>query len=127
MGSGPAEGASDHPGLKGPGPSLYLLAYDGEDAACRRLVDWVQKRDTGGLVVSFPFQNPELVHVAPELAGLPQIGAVLGLDTRTRAIHEGAGALSGLLLRLPRWRALAPLAAVPALASMIFAFMRRRR
>jgi hypothetical protein len=71
MGTGSSEGAEDLTGLSGP-PAPYLLAYDAEDSGCRRLVDWIQRRDSSGLVVSFPLQNPELVHVAPELAGLPQ-------------------------------------------------------
>lgn len=88
-------------------------------------MDWIRRQDTSGLVVSFPFQNAELVHVAPELAGLPQAGEVHGFDTRTRRVHRGVKLLPSLFLRLPGWRWLAPLASLPPLASLIYAYLRR--
>jgi hypothetical protein len=88
-------------------------------------VDWIQRRDTSGLVVSFPFQNAELVRVAPELAGLPQAGQVHGYDARTRQVHSGAGMLPSLLSRLPGWGWLAPLAVLAPLAALFYAYLRR--
>ena len=105
--------------------TIYLLAYDAEDRGCRRLVDWVQARDQHGRVVSFPFQNGELVRVAPELAGLPQAGQVHGYDTRTRQVHSGARLLPSLFSRLPGWRWLAPLVALPPVSALVYAFLRR--
>ena len=125
MGTGPAEGEPDFTGLKGSLPAPYLLAYDAEDGGCRRLVDWIQRRDSSGLVVSFPFQNAELVHVAPELAGLTQAGQVHGCDTRTRILRSGARMLPSLLSRLPGWGWLAPLAGIPGVSSLVYAFLRR--
>jgi len=125
MGTGPAEGEPDFTGLKGSLPAPYLLAYDAEDGGCRRLVDWIQRRDRSGLVVSFPFQNAELVLVAPELAGLPQAGQVHGFDTRTRKLRSGAKLLPGLFSRLPGWGWLAPLASLPWVAGMLYRYLRR--
>jgi hypothetical protein len=123
MGAGPAPGGPDRPGLT---LAPYLLAYDAEDAGCRRLVDWVQRRDASGLVVAFPFQNPELVAVAPELAGLPQAGQIHGFDTRTRDLQSGPNLLPGLLSRLPGWTWLALLASLPGASAMLHAWLRRR-
>jgi len=125
MGQGSFEGAEPVPGLSGALPAPYLLAYDAEHAGCRRLVDWVRRRDTSGLVVSFPFQNAELVHVAPELAGLPEPGQVYGFDARTRQVHGGAELLSNLLSRLPGWRWLAPLAGLAPVSALFYACLRR--
>ncbi len=88
-------------------------------------MDWIQRRDSSGLVVSFPFQNAELVRVAPELAGLPQSGEVHGLDTRTRRVHRGVKLLPSLFFRLPGWRWLAPLASLPPVAALLYAYLRR--
>jgi hypothetical protein len=126
MGSGPIDGEQDLPGLSGPLPAPYLLAYDAENLGCCRLVDWIQRRDCDGLVVSFPLQNAELVHVAPELAGLPQVGQVHGYDTRTRKVHSGAKLLPSLFARLPGWRWLAPLACIPGVSGLLYAYLRRR-
>ena len=83
--------------------STLLLVYDAEDFRCRRLVDWVGSRDRNGLVVTFPYQNGELVRVAPELAGLDFPGAVYSLDLGTREVRSGAGTVPGILKRLPAW------------------------
>lgn len=125
MGEGTSEGAPALDGLTGALPAPYLLAYDAEDGGCRRLVDWIQRRDRSGLVVSFPFQNAELVLVAPELAGLPQAGQVHGFDTRTRKLRSGAKLLPGLFSRLPGWGWLAPLASLPWVAGMLYRYLRR--
>lgn len=125
MGPGAPEGAEPVPGLSSALTAPYVLAYDAEHAGCRRFVDWIQRRDTSGLVVSFPFQNAELVRVAPELAGLPQAGQVHGYDARTRQVHSGAGMLPSLLSRLPGWGWLAPLAVLAPLATLFYAYLRR--
>jgi len=89
-------------------------------------VDWTQRRDRDGVVVAFPFQNAELVRVAPELAGLPQAGEVHGYDTRSREIRSGPLMMPSLLERLPGWRWVAPLAFLRPIASMFYAYLRRR-
>jgi hypothetical protein len=101
--------------------------YDAESPRCRGLIDWVQVRDRAGLVVAFPFQNSELVRVAPELAGLNLEGEVHGFDTRSRHIDRGAQMLPDVLGRLPGWSWLAPLMALPMTARLFYAFLLRRR
>ena len=121
--------AGNPPGRSEPRLSLapYLLVYDAEDAGCRRLVDWVQRRDDQGLVVSFPFQNAELLNVAPEFAGLWLDGQVLGFDTRIRRIDAGPELVPELYQRLSGWRRylVAPLTRLRPLARLLYAAMRR--
>jgi len=127
MGLGASEGASGLPGLTRPLPAPYLLVYDAENAGCRGMIDWIQRRDASGLVVAFPLQNTELVHVAPELAGLYLATEIHGFDTRSREVHRGPRLLPSLFRRLPGWKWLAPVVAIPALASLLYSFLRRRR
>lgn len=126
MGQGSSERGSDLPGLSGHLPAPYLLVYDAEDGPCRQLVDRIQKRDRDGLIVAFPFQNAELVHVAPELAGLSFQRGLHGYDPHTRSVQSGPGILPALLSRLSGWRWLAPLARIPVVCNLLFAFLRRR-
>lgn len=99
-------------------PAPLLVVYDGECALCRRMIDWVQLRDRWGLMVTFPFQNPELPRMAPELAGRPLHLAIHCLDTRTREVFAGAEALPPILRRLPRWRILASLMGLSGMAPL---------
>jgi len=99
-------------------PAPLLLAYDGECSLCRRMVDWAQRRDGWGLIVPFPFQNSELLRVAPELAGRPLHLEIHGVDSADRRVYAGAELLPQVLRRLPRWRLLAPLLGIPGAASL---------
>jgi hypothetical protein len=125
MGAGASEGWPGGYGLTQALPAPYLLIYDAEDPGCRRLIDWVQKRDETGLVVSFPHQNPQLLHVAPELAGLALAGAVHGFDTRDRRVQHGARLLPGLFRRIPGLRWLALAASLPAVSGLVYRFLCR--
>ena len=100
-----------------------LLVYDAEDLRCRRLVDWVGRRDRNGLVVTFPYLNGEVVRVAPELAGLDYVGRVYTLDLESREVRAGRGVAAPVLRRLPGW-AWVP-AQVPFVAGLLFGLMRR--
>lgn len=107
-----------------------LLAYDAECSLCRRMMDWVRRRDPEGLVIAFPLQDPELVKVAPELAGRPLHEAIHGLDLATRRVYVGADLLPHVGRRLPGWRWVAPLSrlpGLPALAAWIYEKMASRR
>ena len=126
MGAGPAASPEDLPGLTALPPSLYLLVYDAESPQCRGMIDWIQRRDRDGLLIAFPFQNAELVRVAPELAGLDLDGEVHGFDTRSRTIQRGARMLPWLLRRLHGWRWVAPLMTLPFAANGFYSFLRRR-
>jgi predicted DCC family thiol-disulfide oxidoreductase YuxK len=104
-----------------------LLVYDAESPSCRGVVDWIRKRDRACLIVAFPLQNAELVKLAPEVAGLPLLGSVHGLDTRSRAVFEGQALIPIIFLRLPGWAWVAPLFGIPALAALAYALIRRTR
>ena len=111
-------------------PAPILVAYDGECALCRRVVDWVQRRDRWGLVVAFPLQNAELLRMAPELAGRPLHLEIHAVNTGNRCVHAGAEVLPQVLRRLPRWRVLAPLMGLPgasALAQRVYLWGAARR
>jgi len=82
------------------------------------MVDWVQRRDRWGLVVPFPFQNGELLQVAPELAGRPLHLEIHGVDSALRRVYAGAELLPQVLRRLPRWRLFAPLLGIPGAARL---------
>ncbi|BDU78630.1 thiol-disulfide oxidoreductase DCC family protein [Mesoterricola sediminis] len=102
-------------------PSPLVLVYDAEDARCRRLADWVARRDREGLVVPFPSQNGEVARVAPELAGRVAPGLLLVLDTGTRQVEAGPRVMGPILARLPGWRVLAAL----GLAGLVFRVVAR--
>ena len=111
-------------------PAPILLAYDGECSLCRRMVDWVQRRDRWGLIVAFPLQNAELPRMAPELAGRPLHLEIHAVDTGNRRVHAGAEVLPLVLSRLPRWCLLAPLLSFPgvsALARWIYRWVAAKR
>jgi predicted DCC family thiol-disulfide oxidoreductase YuxK len=111
-------------------PAPILLAYDGECARCRRLVDEVQRRDRWGLLVAFPLQNAELLRMAPELAGRPLQREIHAVDTGNRRVWAGAEVLPQILRRLPRWRIIALLMSLPGvsfLAQRIYLRLARGR
>jgi predicted DCC family thiol-disulfide oxidoreductase YuxK len=93
--------------------------YDAESARNRRWVDWIRKRDQLGLIVSFPFQNPELVRIAPELAGRPLHLEVHGLDTGTRRVWVGDRLVPQIWARLPGWQWVKFLTWMPGLRKII--------
>ena len=98
--------------------SILILVYDAEEPRARRLVDWISRRDRDGRVVTFPFQNGQVVLMAPELAGLDFRGRIHTLDTATREVQGGPGILPGVLARLPGWAWAQPLARTPWLARL---------
>jgi len=102
-----------------PGLAPLLVVYDAESPRCRRWVDWVRKRDRQGLIVSFPFQNPELLNIAPELAGRPLHLAIHGLDTRSRRVWAGVTLLPQVWARLPGWRWVTFLTWIPGLLKVM--------
>lgn len=108
-----------------PSPGSLILVYDAEEPRHRRLVDRVGRADRNGLVVSFPYQNPELVRLAPELAGLEFKDRIYTLDTQSRRIAQDAGAVPALLRRLPAWAWAGPPSRVPFLGGMVFRLLRR--
>jgi predicted DCC family thiol-disulfide oxidoreductase YuxK len=96
-----------------------LVVYDAENPRCRRCIDAIRKRDSEGLIVSFPFQNPELVKIAPELAGRPLHLEIHGLDTRTRQVWAGRRLLPQIWRRLPNWNWVIFLTWIPGITRLI--------
>lgn len=105
---------------------LLLVAYDAECPPCCRRADWIRARDRRGRVVFFPLQNPELVRLAPELAGLDLHGEVHGLDLDRRTVYRGADLLAEALLRLPGWSWAGRLLRLPGLRQAAEGSWRRR-
>ena len=98
------------------------MVYDAESDRGRAWVDWVTRRDSQGLIVPFPCQNPEVVRIAPELAGRPLHLEVHGLDTRTRRVWVGEQLLPHLWARLPGWRWVTFLTWIPFVTKTIIVF-----
>ena len=96
-----------------------LLAYDAECSRCVKRAEALQAMDAKGLLVCFPLQHPELVKLAPELAGRRLHGELHGLDLTTREVWAGAALLPELAARLPRWAWAAPLLRVPGVARLV--------
>ena len=103
-----------------------LLAYDAECSSCIKRADWIAARDAWGLLTLFPLQHPEMAKIAPELAGRDLHGELHGLDLGTRAVLTGPALLPEILSRLPRWRWVAPLLRLPALAHLAAWFVLKR-
>jgi predicted DCC family thiol-disulfide oxidoreductase YuxK len=81
-------------------------------------VDWVAGHDKGGRIVFFPIQNPELLHMAPELGGLALHKKIHGMDTYTRKIFIAGDLWLQMIRRLPSWRWCAFLLSLPGLSSL---------
>jgi hypothetical protein len=105
-------------------PSTLLLVYDAEDVRCRRLVDWAVKHDRNGLVVTFPYQNGEVVRIAPELAGLDYLGRVYTLDMESREVRTGLTIVAPLLKRIPGWSWAEVPARLPLVARLLLGVLR---
>ncbi|MFZ9361047.1 MAG: DCC1-like thiol-disulfide oxidoreductase family protein [Holophagaceae bacterium] len=98
---------------------MLLIAYDGECSLCIRRADWVKRQDTQAQLMLFPLQHPELVRMAPELAGRKLHGQVHGMDLTTREVFIAEELLRPLLRALPRWAWLTPFLLIPGLRSWI--------
>jgi hypothetical protein len=94
-------------------PSSLLIAYDAENPADRRFVDRLQQRDHWGLIIPFPIQNPELVRMAPELAGRALHLEMHALNCLTREIFTGRRLWYAACMRLPLWSRLALVVSLP--------------
>jgi hypothetical protein len=81
-------------------------------------MDRIQRRDRWGLLVGFPIQNPELIRMAPELAGLPLLEQIHGLDVGTRRVWEGAKLFPEILRRLPKYRWIAWVFTLPGMSQL---------
>jgi predicted DCC family thiol-disulfide oxidoreductase YuxK len=114
-------------------PAPLLLAYDPACTRCFRLALWLARRDTQGLLPLLDLRDPNLLALAPELGGRPIETEVHGLDLGTRSVLAGPELLGPVLRRLPGWRWVAPLFALPGLVGgvhrlfLLWASWRTRR
>ncbi len=96
-----------------------ILAYDAECPFCRDLLRWAQARDDRGSLAPFPLQNPDLVRIAPELAGRDLREALHVVDGATREVWVGGDAWIALLGRLRGWRWVAPILGLPGIRGIV--------
>jgi predicted DCC family thiol-disulfide oxidoreductase YuxK len=113
--------------LTGP---VATLIYDGECAMCRASALWIMRRalDAGTLEI-LPCRS------APRRARFPQVTdeqclTAMQLVLPDGRVLAGADAMPELLRRVPRWRWVAALFALPgmrALARVVYAWIARNR
>jgi predicted DCC family thiol-disulfide oxidoreductase YuxK len=104
-------------------PAPLLLAYDPACTLCCRLALWLARRDHRGLLLILSVRDPDLMALAPELAGKPVEKEIHGLDLGTREVRAGADLLRPIALRLPAWWWLSlPLGipGIPSFANQVF-------
>ena len=104
-------------------PTPLLLAYDPACLRCCRLALGLARRDRRGLLLILSVGDPDLLALAPELAGKPLEKEIHGLDLGTREVSAGADLLRPIARRLPAWWWLSlPLGipGIPALVHQIF-------
>ena len=107
-----------------------LIAYDASCTLCTRMVLWLARQDRQGLLVILPLRDPNLLELAPELAGKPLEREIHGLDLGTREVRAGADLLQPIARRLPGWRWLSPLLGIPGLprlSNRIYLWVAARR
>jgi predicted DCC family thiol-disulfide oxidoreductase YuxK len=92
-----------------------LLAYDPTCIHCCRLALGLARRDQRGLLLILSVRDPDLLILAPELAGKPMEKEIHGLDLGTREVCAGADLLRPIAQRLPAWWWLALLFALPGI------------
>ena len=92
-----------------------LLAYDPACTLCCRMAIWLARRDRQGLLLILSVRDPDLLILAPELAGKPVEKEIHGLDLGTREVRAGADLLGPIARRLPAWRWLTPLLGIPGI------------
>lgn len=100
-------------------PAPLILAYDPACTLCCRMALWLARRDNQGLLLILAVRDPELLNLAPELGGKPVEREIHGLDMATREIRAGADLLRPIARRLPGWRWVSPLLAIPGLTGLL--------
>jgi predicted DCC family thiol-disulfide oxidoreductase YuxK len=116
--------------MAAPTTPVATLVYDGECAMCRASALWIMRRamDGGGLEI-LPCRS------APRRARFPQITdeqcmTAMQLVLPDGRVLAGADAMPELLRRMPRWRPLASLFALPGMrpvARRVYAWIARNR
>jgi len=70
-------------------PTPLLLAYDPACLRCCRLALGLARRDQRGLLLILSVRDPDLLAMAPELAGKLLEKEIHGLDLGTREVRAG--------------------------------------
>ena len=96
-----------------------LIAYDPDCSLCFRMALWLARRDRRGRLLVAPLRDPEVLALAPELAGRDLQREIHGLDLGTRRIWVGAELLVPILRRLPAWTWAVPLLWFPGMAELV--------
>ena len=100
-------------------PAPLLIAYDPDCSLCFRMALWLARRDRRGLLLVAPLRDPEVLALAPELAGRDLRREIHGLDLGTRRIWVGADLLPPIARRLPAWAWAAPLLRLPGVTGLV--------
>lgn len=96
-----------------------LIAYDPACTLCCRMALWLARRDRQGLLLIVSVKDPDLLDLAPELGGKPVEKEIHGLDLGTREVQAGADLLRPIAHRLPGWRWISPILAIPGLPRLL--------
>jgi len=116
--------------MAAPPAPVATLIYDGECAMCRASALWIMRRAMdGGALEILPCRS------APRLARFPQVTdeqcmTAMQLVLPDGRVLPGADAMPELLRRMPRWRALASVFALPGMrpvARRVYAWIARNR
>ena len=99
-------------------PAPLLIAYDPDCALCFRMALWLARRDRRGLLLVAPLRDPEVLALAPELAGRDLEREIHGVDLATRRIWQGADLLAPIARRLPAWIWAWPLLRIPGVTGL---------
>ena len=100
-------------------PAPLLIAYDPDCSLCFRMALWLARRDRRGLLLVAPLRDPEVLALAPELAGRDLSREIHGVDLGTRRIWVGADLLGPIARRLPSWAWSAPLLRIPGMTGLV--------
>jgi len=100
-------------------PAPLIIAYDPACTLCCRMALWLARRDRRGLLMITNLRDPDLLTLAPELAGKPLEKEIHGLELASRKIYAGADLLHPVAHRLPGWKWLAPVLRLPGLPGLL--------
>jgi len=100
-------------------PAPLLIAYDPDCSLCFRMALWLARRDRRGLLLVAPLRDPEVLALAPELAGRDLLREIHGVDLGTRRVWVGPALLGPIARRLPAWAWAAPLLRIPGMTRLV--------
>ncbi len=100
-------------------PAPLLIAYDPDCSLCFRMALWLARRDRRGRLLVAPLRDPEVLALAPELAGRDLRREIHGVDLGTRQVWAGPALLAPIARRLPAWAWAAPLLRIPGVTALV--------